>query len=116
MKDRIKKIGVVGAGQMGSGIAHVAALAGIDVVLFDVSAERVKSSLATINGNMARQVAGGKVGEAERKAALARIVPTTDMDAFADADLVIESATENEATKRQIFTEVSAVLKPGAML
>ena len=112
----IKKIGVVGAGQMGSGIAHVCALAGYDVVLNDVSADRIKSSLATINGNMARQVASGKISEADRKAALARITPSPDIDALADADLVIESATENEAIKRQIFGNVAPVLKPDAML
>ena len=116
MASSIRKVGVVGAGQMGSGIAHVCALAGYDVVINDVSVDRVRSSLATINGNMARQVSSGKITEAERKAALDRITPSPQVDALADADLVIESATENEATKREIFAIVAPVLKPDAML
>ncbi len=83
MTEEIKKVGVVGAGQMGSGIAHVAALGGFDVVVSDVSEDRLKSSLATISGNMARQVASGKIKEAEKVAALARIVTSTDPEALA---------------------------------
>jgi len=79
MAHSIKKVGVVGAGQMGSGIAHVAALAGFDVLLYDLSAERIKSSLATINGNMARQIGAGKISEADRQAALARISPAASV-------------------------------------
>src|SRR5581483_3580223 len=116
MKQAIKKVGVVGAGQMGSGIAHVAALAGFDVVLNDVSGDRIKSSLATINGNMARQVSSAKITEAERKAALARIVPAPAAEALYDADIVIESATENETVKRQIFSTICPILKPDAIL
>jgi 3-hydroxybutyryl-CoA dehydrogenase len=116
MTHTLKKIGVVGAGQMGSGIAHVCALAGFDVMIHDVSADRVRSSLATINGNMARQVASGKITEAERKAALERIAPAPEMDTLATADLTIEAATENEAVKREIFAGLCPVLKPGAML
>ena len=95
----LKKIGIIGAGQMGSGIAHVCALAGYDVVLNDVSADRIKSGLATINGNMARQVGSEKIAEADRQAALKRIAPAEDFDGLADCDLVIEAATENEAVK-----------------
>jgi 3-hydroxybutyryl-CoA dehydrogenase len=116
MAHSIKKVGVVGAGQMGSGIAHVAALAGFDVLLYDVSAERVKSSLATINGNMARQIGAGKISEADRQAALARISPAASVEALGDADMVIESATENEAVKRQIFVTLRSQLKPEAIL
>ena len=116
MQNAIRKVGVVGAGQMGSGIAHVSALAGFDVLISDVSSERLKSSLATINGNMARQIQSGKITEGDRKAALARITPMPDMDGLADADLVIESATENEAVKHQIFADLRSVLKPGALL
>jgi 3-hydroxybutyryl-CoA dehydrogenase len=116
MAHSIKKVGVVGAGQMGSGIAHVAALAGFDVLLYDVSAERVKSSLATINGNMARQIGAGKISEADRQAALARITPAASVEALGDADMVIESATENEAVKRQIFVTLRSQLKPEAIL
>jgi len=116
MAHSIKKVGVVGAGQMGSGIAHVAALAGFDVLLYDVSAERIKSSLATINGNMARQISAGKISEADRQAALARIGPAVSVEALGDADIVIESATENEAVKRQIFVTLRSQLKPEAIL
>jgi 3-hydroxybutyryl-CoA dehydrogenase len=116
MANGITKIGVVGAGQMGSGIAHVAALAGFDVVVSDVSEDRLKSSLATINGNMARQVASGKVSEADKAAALARIASSTSLDALADADLVIESATEKEQVKREVYNALRAVLKPEAIL
>src|ERR1700676_3623603 len=116
MAHSIKKVGVVGAGQMGSGIAHVAALAGFDVVLYDVSAERIKSSLATINGNMARQISAAKISEADRQAALARISQAPSVEALGDADIVIESATENEAIKRQIFVTLRAQLKPEAIL
>jgi 3-hydroxybutyryl-CoA dehydrogenase len=112
----IRKVGIIGAGQMGSGIAHVCALAGFDVMVNDVSPDRIKSSLATINGNMARQVASGRVTEAERKAALARLVAAPEMDALAETDIVIESATENEAVKRQIFAAVCPLLRPETML
>jgi 3-hydroxybutyryl-CoA dehydrogenase len=112
----IRKVGVIGAGQMGSGIAHVCALAGFDVVLNDVAPERLKSSLATISGNMARQVTSGKISEAERQGALDRITTAAETEGLADVDLVIESATENEAVKRQIFTTVGPVLKPNALL
>ena len=112
----IRKVGIIGAGQMGSGIAHVCALAGFDVMVNDVSPDRIKSSLATINGNMARQVASGRVTEAERKAALAHLVAAPEMDALAETDIVIESATENEAVKRQIFAAVCPLLRPETML
>jgi 3-hydroxybutyryl-CoA dehydrogenase len=116
MTTALKKIGVIGAGQMGSGIAHVCALAGYDVLLNDVSAERINSGLATINGNMARQTTSGKISEADRKAALARIIPAPDYEALADADLVIEAATEDETVKREIFAKACAALKPAALL
>ena len=116
MVHSIKKVGVVGAGQMGSGIAHVVALAGFDVLLHDVSPDRIKSSLATINGNMARQVTSGKISEADRQAAIARIGPADRVEALADVDIVIESATENEAVKRQIFVTLRSQLKPEAIL
>jgi 3-hydroxybutyryl-CoA dehydrogenase len=101
---------------MGSGIAHVAALAGFDVLLHDVSAERIKSSLATINGNMARQISAAKISEADRQAALSRISQSPNVEALGDADIVIESATENEAVKRQIFVALRSQLKPDAIL
>src|SRR2546423_401539 len=80
----IKKIGVIGAGQMGSGIAHVCALAGFEVKLNDVSADRVKAGIATINGNMARQVSKKRISEEDRQAALKRIAPADKFDAFED--------------------------------
>src|SRR5689334_4531255 len=116
MAHSIRKVGVVGAGQMGSGIAHVAALAGFDVLLHDVAAERIKSSLATINGNMARQISANKISEAERQAALARNGQAPSVEALNEADIVIESATENEAVKRQIFVALRSQLKPDAIL
>src|SRR5216684_2092646 len=92
----IKKVGVIGSGQMGNGIAHVAALAGFDVVLNDVSADRLKSGMATINGNLSRQVSKKMIAEDARKQALERIVSTESMDGLADCDLVIETAVEKE--------------------
>ncbi len=112
----LKKIGIIGAGQMGSGIAHVCALAGYPVVLNDVSADRIKSGLATINGNMARQVSSEKISEADRQAALKRITPADDIEGLADSDLVIEAATENEVIKAEIFARLKGTLKPGALL
>ena len=100
----IKTIGVIGAGQMGSGIAHVSALAGFDVKLNDLSADRVKAGIATINGNMARQVTRKRISAAE------------DYDAFGDCDLVIEAATEKEEIKREIFKKLVPTLKPAAIV
>jgi 3-hydroxybutyryl-CoA dehydrogenase len=116
MAREIRKIGVIGAGQMGSGIAHVCALAGYEVVVYDVSEDRLKSSLATIHGNMARQVSSGKIPEDERNAALKRIATSAEVEGLADADLVIEAATENEAVKREVFAALAPILKPEAML
>ncbi|PDT91852.1 3-hydroxybutyryl-CoA dehydrogenase [Bradyrhizobium sp. Y36] len=112
----IKKVGVIGAGQMGNGIAHVAALAGFDVVLNDISAERLKSGMATINGNLARQVSKKAVSEDDKAKAMARITPAEKLDDLADCDLVIETAVEKEEVKRKIFHELCAVLKPEAIV
>jgi 3-hydroxybutyryl-CoA dehydrogenase len=112
----IRKIGVIGAGQMGNGIAHVSSLAGIDVVMNDAISERVKTGLATINGNMARQVSKGAITEEQRQIALSRIVHGETFEGFADCDLVIEAATENEETKRKIFIALCPYLKPDAMM
>ena len=107
----IHRVGVIGAGQMGSGIAHVCALAGFDVALNDVSEERVKAGIATINGNLARQVAKNAISEDERQAALGRIdAGRRRIDGLADCDLVIETAIEKEEVKRKIFAD----LVPGA--
>ncbi|MCA1300309.1 3-hydroxybutyryl-CoA dehydrogenase [Stappia indica] len=112
----IKKVGVIGAGQMGSGIAHVCAVAGFDVALNDISKDRIQSGLASINGNMARQVSKGQLDEETRTAALDRITAADSMDQLADVDLVIESAVENEQIKRKIFTQLCPLLKPEAIL
>ncbi|MBK3660895.1 3-hydroxybutyryl-CoA dehydrogenase [Bradyrhizobium diazoefficiens] len=112
----IKKVGVIGAGQMGNGIAHVAALAGFDVVLNDVSADRLKSGMATINGNLARQVSKQAVSEEEKAKAIGRITLAEQLDGLADCDLVIETAVEKEEVKRKIFHELCAVLKPEAIV
>jgi 3-hydroxybutyryl-CoA dehydrogenase len=112
----IKKVGVIGSGQMGNGIAHVAALAGYDVVLNDVSDERLKSAMATINGHLSRQVAKKAVTEDARKQALDRITTSETLDGLSDCDLVIETAVEKEEVKRKIFHELCAVLKPEAII
>ena len=116
MAQAIQKVGVIGAGQMGSGIAHVCALAGFDVKLHDVSPDRIKQALATINGNMARQVSKKVITEEQRQAALEKIAPAESMDDFSDVDLVIESATEKEEVKKKIFTDLCPSLKPEAIL
>ena len=112
----IRKVGVIGAGQMGNGIAHVCALAGYDVQLSDISKERVEAGLATINGNMARQVKSERISEEARKAALEHITGVESLESLADCDLVIESAAEDEGVKRQIFTELCQNLKADALL
>jgi len=113
---KIRKVGVIGAGQMGNGIAHVCALAGYDVALFDISKERVEAGLATIDGNMTRQVASGRITDAERDTAIARIVAATSMESFDDTDIVIESAVENEDVKRKIFAELCPHLREDALI
>ena len=112
----LKNVGVIGAGQMGCGIAHVAALAGYTVTLYDLSPERLAKGLATINGNLARQVTGEKITEDQRKAALSLISGTAIIAELAPMDIVIEAATENESVKRQIFAELCPILNPAAIL
>ena len=107
---------MIGAGQMGSGIAHVCALAGYDVKLHDVSADRIKEALATINGNMARQVSKKLITEDQRQAAVAKIEAAPSMEDFSDADMVIESATEQEDVKKKIYGQLCPSLKPEAIL
>ena len=112
----IHKVGVIGAGQMGNGIAHVCALSGFSVLLNDIALDRVKSSLATINGNMARQVGKNLISEEDRKAALGRITPAEKLDALADCDLVIETASEKEDVKVKIFAAICPLLRPEAIV
>src|SRR5919107_5348050 len=112
----IKTVGVIGAGQMGSGIAHVCSLAGFNVRLNDLSEDRINAGLATINGNMARQVSKEAISDADRQAALGRIKPAPSYDDLAACDIVIEAATENEEVKRKIFTALCPSLRPEAMV
>ncbi len=112
----IGKIGVVGAGQMGNGIAHVFALAGFGVVLNDLNQDQLDKGLATIQRNMERQVARGKITAEDEEKALARIQPTLSVNDFADVDLAIEAATENEDTKVKIFENLCPVLKSDALI
>ena len=116
MAVKIQSVGVIGAGQMGNGIAHVCALAGFSVMLNDISPDRIKASLATINGNMTRQVAKKTITEDARKAALALIKPAEKFDAMAACDLVIETAAEKEDVKRKIYSDLCASLKPEAIV
>jgi len=112
----ISTVGIIGAGQMGAGIAQVSAAAGYDVVLADISDEQLKRAIANIDKNLGRQVTKGTVTEADKAAALARIKTSSAEDAMKDRDLVIEAATESEETKKKIFRGICAILKPEAIL
>jgi 3-hydroxybutyryl-CoA dehydrogenase len=112
----IHKIGVIGAGQMGSGIAHVIALSGYDVAINDLKKEAVDKALSNISKNMSRQVARGLVKDADVQAALKRISHADSLDALGDCDLVIEAATEEEAIKRKIFQALCPKLKKSAIV
>jgi 3-hydroxybutyryl-CoA dehydrogenase len=112
----IHRVGVIGAGQMGSGIAHVCALAGLDVTLNDVTDERISAGLAIIKGNLARQVAKKTITDDAREAALARIGGADRLEALSNCDLIIEAATEKEDVKRKILTDLCPVLKEGAIV
>ncbi|MCA0424501.1 MAG: 3-hydroxybutyryl-CoA dehydrogenase [Proteobacteria bacterium] len=116
MSIEIRKLGIVGAGQMGSGIAHVAALNGFSVLVHDVSEERINTGLATINGNLGRQLQKGTIDEATKKAAVDRIDGAPTLADLASCDLIIEAASENEAIKRKIFQDLSKIAKPEAIL
>jgi 3-hydroxybutyryl-CoA dehydrogenase len=116
LMDEIKSVGVIGAGQMGNGIAHVAATAGFRVFLHDVVRERIDAGLATITGNMARQVASGRLTDAERKRAIEFINPAPNLDELSEMDLVVEAVTENEQVKRKVYAQVCPILKPEAVL
>ncbi len=112
----IKQVGVIGAGQMGNGIAHVFALAGYDVLLNDISEEAVARALEVIGRNLERQVSRARITEADREAALARIRAEPDLAAVGAADLVVESATEKEAIKNSIFESLAPHLAPQTIL
>ncbi|HEU0071792.1 MAG TPA: 3-hydroxybutyryl-CoA dehydrogenase [Alphaproteobacteria bacterium] len=112
----IEKVGVVGAGQMGSGIAHVMAQSGIDVMLVDINAQQLEKALATIRKNMERQVAKGVLKADDVPLALGRIKTSGDMADLGDRDLVIEAATENEKIKTAIFKDLIGHLKGDCMV
>ena len=116
MTEKISNVGVVGAGQMGCGIAQVSAAAGYKVTIYDLSKDRIEAGLATINGNLARQVTNGKITDEQRKAALVLISGSSDVNDLAPSDLVIEAATEDESVKRKIFAALCPVLKPEALI
>jgi 3-hydroxybutyryl-CoA dehydrogenase len=112
----MKTIGVIGAGQMGSGIAHVCALAGLDVHMGDVDPAALERAVQTIDRNLVRQISRGKISEADKQAAMARITTGTDYALFGDCDIVSEAATEKEAIKRDIFKLLVPKLKPEALI
>ncbi|HBF98568.1 MAG TPA: 3-hydroxybutyryl-CoA dehydrogenase [Alphaproteobacteria bacterium] len=112
----IEKVGVIGAGQMGNGIAHVCALAGYDVVLQDIDPDSLKKAIDTITYNLTRQVSRGIIKDEDKDKALKRIVPVNDVAAFSDVDLVIEAATEKEEVKRAIFAQLCPVLRADALI
>ncbi len=116
MTTSINTVGVIGAGQMGAGIAHVAALAGMQVVLVDLEMDRVEAAIAGIGKNMDRQVKKEKISADDKTAALGRLAAAVDHASLKDCDLVIEAATENEQIKGQIFKSVCQHLKPEAFL
>jgi len=112
----IKTVGIVGAGQMGNGIAHVMSLAGYDVLLNDISDETLKSAIATIDRNLERQVSRDKISADEKAAAMARIKTTEALPDLGQSDLVIEAATERETVKQAIFEDLLPHLKPNTIL
>ncbi|MDF2601275.1 MAG: 3-hydroxybutyryl-CoA dehydrogenase, partial [Methylobacterium brachiatum] len=116
MDMEIKRVGIIGAGQMGSGIAQVCATAGLDVLLNDRDPNRLETGLAAVDGGLSRLVSKGTIDETESRAIRARIKPAHSFADLGPADLVIEAATENEATKREIFSSLCASLRPDAIV
>jgi 3-hydroxybutyryl-CoA dehydrogenase len=112
----IKTIGIIGAGQMGNGIAHVGALSGLNVCLLDISEDALKAAVGNIDRNMDRQVKRSVVSDADRAAAMGRIQTSTDYCAFKDCDIVIEAATEDEDVKVKVFETLVPHLRGDAMI
>ncbi|TGE01835.1 3-hydroxybutyryl-CoA dehydrogenase [Methylobacterium nonmethylotrophicum] len=112
----IKTVGIIGAGQMGSGIAHVCSLAGLDVRMNDRDPERLKNGLATVNGNLLRQVSKGAITDDQRRNAIERILAVDSFEEFGPCELVIEAATEDETVKRSIFSALCPSLRPETMV
>ncbi len=114
--ERLRRIGVIGAGQMGGGIAHVCSLAGYDVVVTDINDDALQRGREAIDRNLSRQVSRGKIREEEKDAALGRIHMGLDYALFGDCDMVIEAATEKEEIKREIFKKLTPALRPDALI
>jgi 3-hydroxybutyryl-CoA dehydrogenase len=112
----IRKVGLIGAGQMGNGIAQVCAASGFEVLMHDISAERINAGLATINGNLSRLIAKGSMDEAARQAQLALINSAPNLEDLDDCDIIIEAATENESVKKQIFINLCKVIGKKAVI
>ena len=112
----VKIIGIIGAGQMGNGIAHVFAIAGYNVLLSDQNQEVLNHATSIIENNMKRQVLKNTISDEECKVALARIKTTINLSDFNNVDLAIEAATENENIKKAIFKDLSNIMKPGAIM
>ena len=112
----LRRIGIIGAGQMGGGIAHVCAVAGIDVVVTDINEEALQRGRQVIERNLSRQVARGTIREEDKAEALARIKMGLDYALFADCGMVIEAATEKEEVKREIFKKLTPALKPDTLI
>ena len=113
---KISAVGVIGAGQMGGGIAHVFGLAGYRVVLYDIDPGQIDKALETIKHNLGRQVAAGTITEDAKRSAIERIATATKLDDLGDVDLAIEAVTENEDVKRSVYGALCPVLKPDAVL
>ncbi|ABC23874.1 3-hydroxybutyryl-CoA dehydrogenase [Rhodospirillum rubrum] len=112
----VEKIGVIGAGQMGNGIAHICALSGYQVQMMDVNEAALERGMGSLRRNLERQQAKGKISQEDLESTLARITPTSTMKSFDDCDLVIEAATEDEGVKRKILAELCPVLKPSCIV
>ena len=112
----IRKVGLIGAGQMGNGIAQVCAASGFEVRMHDLSAERINAGLATINGNLSRLIAKGSMDEAARQTQLALIQAAPNLEDLDDCDIIIEAATENENVKKQIFINLCKVIGKKAVI
>ncbi len=116
MSSQIKSVGIIGAGQMGGGIAHVFALAGYDVLLNDISPEQITNALSLIEKNLDRQVGKGVIDPDMAKSAHGRIAPARDLNQLSSCDLIVESATENQALKKEIFSALTKIVKKDAIL
>lgn len=112
----IQKVGVIGSGTMGNGIAHVFAQSGYDVILVDIKQEFLDRGVATITRNLDRQVKKGRISEEDKTATLARISTTTELSGLSECDYVVEAATENKAIKSSIFQELDELCKPETIL